>query len=153
MNEKMRVNLAEILPIIEEQLALGKVVRFSPNGISMLPMLKGGRDSVTLRKAPPSLKKYDLPLYRREDGKFILHRVVKVEKDGTYTMCGDNQKYIEKGIKHTQIIGLVTAFERKNKEYTCSYPLYKIYCFIRVKERRIAWTIEKSKNYLKRILK
>ena len=35
---------------------------------------------------------------KRKDGKYILHRVVKVCKDGTYTMRGDNQIYNEKGI-------------------------------------------------------
>ena len=153
MNEKMRVNLAEIFPIIEEQLSAGKEVRFSPNGISMLPMLRSGRDSVTLKKAPPTLKKYDLPLYKRDDGKFVLHRVVKLEKGGTYTMCGDNQIYREKGIKHTQIVGVVTSFERKGKEYSCTFPLYRIYCFIRVRERYAVWFVSKVKSRMARIFK
>ena len=46
MNEKMRVDMAEILPIVEEQLQAGKEVCFSPNGISMLPFIEPGKDSV-----------------------------------------------------------------------------------------------------------
>ena len=137
MNEKMRVNLSELLPVIEEQLSLGKEVCFSPNGISMLPMLRAGRDSVFLKSPPPKLKKYDLPLYRRRDGKFVLHRVVKVQKNGCYTMCGDNQYSYEPDISHEQIIGIVSVFVRKNKRISCNNATYRLYCMIRVRERRL----------------
>ena len=146
MNEKMRVNLAELLPIIEEQLAAGKEVCFSPNGISMLPMLVPGRDSVTLRAAPDKLKKYDLPLYRRENGKFVMHRVIKVKKDGTYVMCGDNQYGREPGIKHSQIIGTVVSFERRGRVISCKNPIYRLYCFIRVRERYLTGILVKMKR-------
>lgn len=137
MNEKMRVSLSELLPIIEEQLNAGKDVCFTPNGISMQPMLYQGRDSVILSPAPSALKKYDLPLYRRSDGQFVLHRIVKVNKDGSYTLCGDNQYAREKGINHSQVIGLVTAFIRKGKRVSCKNPLYRLYCIFRVKDRHI----------------
>lgn len=135
MNEKMRVNLEELLPIIEEQLNEGKEICFSPNGTSMLPLLRPGRDSVTLITAPPSLKKYDLPLYRRKNGQFVLHRVIKSEKDHTYTMCGDNQYAREHGIKHSQIVGIVTSICRNDKTISCNSPLLRIYAFIRIRER------------------
>ena len=137
MNEKMRVNLAELLPIIEEQLNAGKEVCFSPNGISMLPLLHPGRDSVVLQSPPPALKKYDLPLYRRETGQFVLHRVVKIAKNGTYTMCGDNQYAREHGIKNNQIIGIVTSIYRDGKAISCRNPIYRLYCSVRVKERYV----------------
>lgn len=135
MNEKMRVNLSELLPIIEEQLNAGKEVCFSPNGTSMLPMLHPGRDSVFLKSPPSDLKKYDLPLYRRADGQFVLHRIVKVKKNGTYIMCGDNQFVREYGIKNNQIIGIVTGFVRNGKHTSCRNPIYRFYCSIRVKDR------------------
>ena len=135
MNDKMRVNLAELLPIIEEQLAQGKEVCFSPNGISMLPMLVPERDSVVLKAAPSVLKKYDLPLYRRENGQFVLHRVVRVLKNNTYVMCGDNQFSRERGIKNSQIIGVVTRFVRDGQEISCKNIRYRIYCILRVKSR------------------
>lgn len=135
MNEKMRVSLSELLPIIEEQLNAGKNVCFTPNGISMQPMLYQGRDSVILSPTPAVLKKYDLPLYRRDDGQFVLHRIVKVNKDGTYTLCGDNQYIRENGISHSQVIGLVTAFTRKDKRISCKNPIYRLYCFFRVQNR------------------
>ena len=146
MNDKMRVNLAELLPIIEEQLASGKEVCFSPNGVSMLPMLVPERDSVFLKAAPDALKKYDLPLYRRENGQFVLHRVVRVLKNGTYVMCGDNQFSREDGVKNSQIIGVVTRFVRDGREISCKNLRYRIYCILRVKSRFAAGLFIRAKR-------
>lgn len=137
MNEKMRVSLSELLPIIEEQLSQGKEVCFSPKGTSMLPLLVPERDSVILKSPPEKLKKYDLPLYRRENGQFVLHRVVKIAKDGSYIMCGDAQFSRESGIKQSQIVGIVTAFYIDGKLVKSGNILYKLYCICRVKERQI----------------
>ena len=92
-NEKkyiVKVHMDDLVPIIKEHLAQGQSVTFSPKGISMLPMLRQGKDTVTLSPIVGKLKKYDLPLYQRQDGKYVLHRIVKV-KDGFFTMAGDNQ--------------------------------------------------------------
>ena len=90
------LHLAEILPIMQERLAAGESVQFTPRGTSMRPMLEGGRDQVILSPLPKEIKKYDLPLYRRPDGQFVLHRVVKTGE--TYTCIGDNQYALEPGV-------------------------------------------------------
>ena len=38
----------------------------------MLPLLVQGRDTVVLTAATEPLEKYDIPLYRRKDGSFVL---------------------------------------------------------------------------------
>ena len=88
--EKKKVRLSEMLPAMEETLSAGGTVKLPITGTSMLPLLVAGRDNVVLKKADLPLRRFDLPLYRRKGGAFDLHRVVAVEKDGTYTMCGDN---------------------------------------------------------------
>lgn len=115
-----------LMPLLTEQLADGKHVRFSPNGMSMLPMLRQETDSVVLSPVPNKLKKYDLPLYRRDNGKYILHRIV--EAGDTYTCVGDNQFTLEKGIRHDQMIGIVTAFERGCVKHSTDEWQYKLYC-------------------------
>ena len=60
--------LDDLMPLIRERLDAGQRVKFSPRGVSMLPMLRQGIDTVTLSPLPEKLKKYDLPLYRRTDG-------------------------------------------------------------------------------------
>ena len=125
--EKKRVNLAEMLPIIEETLAAGGTVKLPITGTSMLPLLYCGRDTVTLTAVTSPLKKYDLPLYRRKDGAFVLHRVVKVQADGTYTMCGDNQWVKEPNIHDEQLVGVVCEITRNGKTVSVQKKTYKLY--------------------------
>ena len=123
-----QVMLEELMPLLREQLALGKTVKFSPRGISMLPMLRQGIDSVVLSPVPERLRKYDLPLYRRDDGKYILHRIVAAGE--TYTCAGDNQFELEHGVRHDQMIAVVTAFTRGDKLHSTQEVPYKVYCRI-----------------------
>lgn len=120
------LRLEQLLPLIQEQLDKGKSVKFMPRGVSMLPMLRQGIDSVVLSPIPEKLKKYDLPLYRRKSGQFVLHRIVKA--GDTYTCIGDNQFVYEPGIEDGQLIGLVTAFYRGKKEIKTCALSYQIYC-------------------------
>lgn len=121
-----KVSLEELMPLIRESLAQGKNVRFSPKGVSMLPMLRQGKDTVVLSPLPERLKKYDLPLYQRKDGQYVLHRVVKAGEK--YACMGDNQFFQEPGLDHGQMIALVTAFTRNGREHTVNEIGYRIYC-------------------------
>ena len=111
-----KFQLNDLLPFIEEAFNMGKDFQIPITGTSMLPLLVQGRDFVKIVKCERKLKKGDIPLYRRDDGHFVLHRVVKIEKDGTYTMCGDNQIILEKGITDKNIIGLVKTLIIDGKE-------------------------------------
>ena len=127
--------LADAIDVIEEILAGGGEFRMYPKGTSMLPLIVQGRDSVVLlRNADIPAKKHDIAFYRRDNGQFVLHRVVKIEKDGTYTMCGDNQTTLEFGIKREQIIGYVAWLykgEKKRSMRSLSYKMYVLfYCCI-----------------------
>ena len=118
--------LEDLMPLIREQLAAGKTVRFSPRGTSMLPMLRQGKDQVVLSPLPEKLKKYDLPLYQRKNGQFVLHRIVLVGE--TYTCVGDNQFQLEPGIRRDQVIAVVTAFTRNGREIPVTNFGYRCYC-------------------------
>ena len=139
------------MPLIRETLAAGKTVRFSPRGISMLPMLRQGIDSVVLSPLPGKLKKYDLPLYQRDDGHFVLHRIVKV--GDTYTCIGDNQFEYEHGLRQDQMIALVTAFTRGKREIPVTNPGYRIYCRIWHWSRPLRHFWRRGKGWLRRHLR
>ena len=118
--------LEQLLPLIKEQLEAGKSVRFKPWGISMLPMLRQGIDSVVLSPVPAKLRKYDLPLYLRDDGHYVLHRIVKVGI--CYSCIGDNQFTLENGLRRDQMIAVVTAFYRRNRKVSVKDLRYWFYC-------------------------
>lgn len=144
------VTMAELLPLFEEALSAGKTVRFAPRGVSMKPMLRQGKDSVILSPVPERLYKYDLPLYRREDGKFILHRIIAVE-DGHYVCCGDNQTEPESPVYHRQVIGLVTAFTRGERLISTAAPGYRLYCRLWCGARPLLKLYKRSRAFLARI--
>lgn len=121
---KHYVDIAEMYPIIREVLDEGGTFILTPNGNSMYPTIRNGLDKVTLVKAPEKLQKYDLPFYIRKNGQFVLHRVVSVEEDGTYTCCGDHQWVLEKGLKQEQFFGIVTEIVRNGKRITTDNPAY-----------------------------
>lgn len=118
--------LEQLMPIIREKLAAGKNVRLSPRGVSMLPMIRQGIDSVVLSPLPEKLEKYDLPLYQRDNGQYVLHRIVEVGE--TYTCIGDNQFDFEPGLRQDQMIAIVTVFTRGEREISVKSLSYRIYC-------------------------
>lgn len=150
MNKRV-VSLEDMLPLMQERLAEGYSVTFSPRGVSMLPMLREGLDTVTLSPLPKRLKKYDLPLYRRENGQYVLHRIVKAGQ--TYTCMGDNQFQAENGVRQEQMIALVTAFARGQKEYSADAFGYRLYCRFWHYSRFPRRILRGVKRRLKRMLK
>ncbi len=107
MSESIKkVSLAELEPTIREKLNSGGTVQIPITGTSMLPLLVQGRDSVILSPAN-EIKINDIIFYKRDDGHFVLHRVIGKDDKG-YILCGDNQWVKEYGITDQHIIGVVT---------------------------------------------
>ena len=144
------VTLSDVYDVMMEMLNSGGTVNFNPRGTSMLPTLHNDGDRVVLKKFK-TLKKYDLPLYLRDDGQFVLHRVHKVNSDGTYNMCGDNQCHLEKGVRPDQIIGTVVSIQRGNKVIKTTNPLYKLYVVLWVKSRVVRRIVVGGFRKIKRI--
>jgi len=150
LSEK-QYRLEDLLPLIQEGLENGKTVRFSPRGISMLPMLRQGIDTVVLSPVPETLRKYDLPLYRRSSGQFVLHRIIKAGE--TYTCMGDNQFVPEPGLCHGQMVALVTAFTRGQKRIPVTDPSYRLYCRFWHYSRPLRHFWRRGMGWLRRHLK
>lgn len=146
------VQLSELMPLFREQLAAGHTVRFGPRGTSMLPMLRQGMDQVVLSPLPDTLRKYDLPLYQRDNGQYVLHRIVKVETDG-YICMGDNQVQPEAGVRRDQMIAVVSEFYRDGKRHRVTEPGYRFYCRVWYAARHLRRLIRKMKGQLRRLLK
>ena len=122
----------------------------------MLPMLRDRKDAVYLRQPNGKIKKYDVALFQRCSGAYVLHRVVGVAPDGAFTFCGDNQFVLEHGIGQDQVLAVVDSFERGNITINCRRSiLYYLYSRIwptsrpwrriwRAVERRMKKCVKKS---------
>ncbi|MBE6538640.1 MAG: hypothetical protein E7671_04155 [Ruminococcaceae bacterium] len=133
MNELMK--LEDALPLMEAAFEAGAPFSFFQRGTSMLPMLREGIDSVRL--VSPSVRKPlkgEVALYRRKSGAFVLHRVIKVEKNGDLVTCGDNQVILEKGVLRDSVIAVLDGFYRAGEWVSADDKDYKMY----VKRRMIS---------------
>ena len=127
---------------IEEVLKEDGVFVSTTAGMSMYPMLRNRRDTIIVKPYEGRLKKYDIPLYKR-NGTYILHRIVKVLPD-SYVICGDNCEQREYDISDKQILGVLKGFYREDKEVDMQGWKYRLYarfwCFtfpIRIGYRKI----------------
>ena len=111
-----KVNMESLLPFIEEAFNRGLDFQIPITGTSMNPLLYQKRDFVKIVKPTLPLKIGDIPLYRRNNGAFVLHRVVDIKKNGEYVMCGDNQFLLEHGITDSNIIGVAKTLIIDGKE-------------------------------------
>ena len=104
----------ELIPSLLELLEETDNIPLVISGSSMSPFLVHHRDTVYLSKVRQPLKRGDMILYRRTNGKYILHRIYRTEPN-TYTLVGDAQTVLEQGITSNQVLALVTAVQRKGQ--------------------------------------
>ncbi len=152
-NNSEGLRLADLFPLIEEKLKNGGEVSFKPHGISMLPLIRQGKDSVTLEQLKREAKKFDVIFYRRPDGQFVLHRIIGHDKNG-FILCGDNQFVKEYEVQKSQIIGIMTSVCREGGRISCESAGYKVYCrslFLRRVYLRIKNLFRRVKSKLKRM--
>lgn len=115
----------------EEELKEKGVLVYTNVGTSMRPLIRQGKDVMiisSLDKLGRNLKKMDVPLYKRESGQYVLHRIIKVTKDG-YVIRGDNTYSNEYGVTDHQIIGVLTGVIRNGKEISVNSFGYKVYSY------------------------
>ncbi len=107
-------SLDEYIPLIREVIGSGGEFRLYPHGTSMLPLLRQGVDSVAL-VACQEMSRGDILLYQRANGQYVLHRLMRIHRDGSLLFSGDNHMTVEKGIAPNDIIATVTAVYRGEK--------------------------------------
>lgn len=146
---KKGYRLEDLIPVISEALASGGTFEINFNGTSMLPLLVEKRDTVVLKALEGNVKKYDIPLYRRENGAYVLHRAVKAG-DGFFCACGDNQWVVEQDLKNEQVIGIVCEIIRDGRRVSVNSFGYKLYCRLWEALRPVRKYIVKIRGKLKK---
>lgn len=138
------VTLEELSPLLIERLQQGGDVIFTVTGNSMWPLLRHRRDQVSIvRPQPLRLRKYDIPLFVRPNGRYILHRVVGMNKDG-YVVVGDGQSTLERGLTPEQVLGIVQGFWRNGSYIPCTAATYRLYCHLWVWAYPLRWVCQQA---------
>ncbi len=120
--------MEQLYELMLPQLEGGGSVRLTVSGSSMHPMLRHRLDTVVL-KACDAVARGDLIFYRREDGRFVLHRIVRVKMAEEFVCSGDNQ-YEPERVMRQQVIAKMTEFTRAGKVYRADHAGYRLYVAI-----------------------
>ena len=137
----------------EEYLEKHGEMTYSNVGVSMMPLLKQGRDLFTVKKkGKKRCKKYDVVLYRRPPNNYVLHRIIEVRKND-YVILGDNCINKEYGITDDDILGVMTRYVHKGKEHTVNETGYRLYSHIWCDLAVIRIFFMRVKLKLKRLIK
>lgn len=97
----------------------------TPKGTSMFPLLNSKCNIIVVKPQLP-LKKYDVALYKRKSGEYVLHRVLGKNEQG-YIFCGDNQWKLEYGIKDSQIVATLREWYKNNRKHGIEDLRYQRY--------------------------
>ena len=101
--------LEEAASLMEE----GREVNFTPLGNSMLPFIKGGKDSVRLQKKA-SVEVGDIVLVRLPGPRYVLHRVIGVDGD-ELTLMGDGNIAGTEACTKGDVLGTVVAIVKGSR--------------------------------------
>jgi len=114
---------------LEEALNKDGYLVYTNVGTSMLPLIREGKDLVYIKKTTESLKFFEVVLFKRPyiqgRGKYVLHRILKVNKNHTYFIMGDNDLKGEI-VKEENILGILVSIKRGDKEIECNELSYKL---------------------------
>ena len=152
--EYMAVSAGELTDLAAEIVASGGQMEVRTRGYSMQPMLTFDRSRVRL--APPGdLHRGDVALYRYPDGKCVIHRIVRVRRDGTLDCRGDYNLRTERGVRPDWVLAVVTDFSRSGTWRSRNDGWYRLYWNIWLllwPARRIAAPLwRRAKGVLQRI--
>ncbi len=128
---------------IEKYFETNELLTYRNVGVSMLPLLKEGRDVFTVRKkGSERCQKNDVVLYRRSQSTYVLHRVIKV-RENDYVIMGDNCTTTETGVTDDDIIAVMVSFIHKGKNYNVTDLRYRIYSAL-ISKRYIFISLKKK---------
>ena len=108
----------------------GRLV-YTNRGVSMMPLLRENRDLMVIeRKGPERCRRLDVVLFKRPGavgrGAYVLHRILRVNPDGTYWIIGDNCVQGET-VQEEQILGILTAVVRDGETIPVTDLRYRLY--------------------------
>ena len=82
------VDIDAYMPVLRELLAQGQSVSLTVTGESMSPFLRHGRDQIRLAAVTAPPQRGDMVFFRRRNGQYIMHRVLRRMPDGSLQPLG-----------------------------------------------------------------
>lgn len=99
---------------------------YTNEGNSMMPLLRQHRDIMVIKGITEPLRKNDAVLFKRPNGGYVLHRIIKVCGPGRYRIAGDNRSFSEI-VPEEWIIGILSEVIRDGRHIPVESKKYKVY--------------------------
>lgn len=109
------IDIYTYMPVLQDLLSQGKEVSLTITGSSMSPFLVHQRDQILITPPDGRWRKGDMAFFVRANGQYVMHRICRVDKDGSCFFVGDAQQQVEGPITPSQIFGKITSVKRKGK--------------------------------------
>jgi signal peptidase len=122
----MIVPNAELIPLLTEAvLCRGARARLTVTGSSMWPLVRHGDVVEISAVGDRPVAVDDLLLARRDNGSYVLHRVVRVS-DGSIYLLGDAQTLREGPLRREQCIAVVVAAWHGDHPLPLTNPVFRL---------------------------
>lgn len=121
-----KIDTFEYISVLRELVENGHEVSVKISGRSMYPFLRNERDIAFFKAPDRELRVGDIVFYQRANGKYILHRIFRIDDSGLY-MLGDGQQRIEGPIAPEQVFAVVTHIDRDGKDIRPGDALWDFY--------------------------
>lgn len=108
----------EMLPEVAKMLSEGNCVKLKAKGNSMLPFIVGGRDEVMIEKRE-EYNKGDIVLAEVAPQRFVLHRIIRMEREGMVLM-GDGNLWGTEQCRKESVYGRVTGIVYQGQIRDCN---------------------------------
>ena len=122
----MKLNISDFEDIMLEAFKNDLEFVLPLHGTSMNPFFHTG-DQVVLKKSE-AYKKLDCVLYKRENGQYVFHRILKIKK-GIYYIAGDNQTTLEE-VNDNQILAKMIGYIIDGKHNKKDNKKFKLFSFL-----------------------
>ena len=128
----------------------GKLI-YTNKGVSMMPLLRADRDVMVIEACRASeVRKYDAVLFVRP-GKtknaYVLHRVLRLNPDGTFWIVGDNCCGGE-NVRGEQIIGRLKTVLRDGRSTEMTDWRYRCYVYLWCAPYPLRFVILRMKSFV-----
>lgn len=129
---------------LEAEVRSGRPVVSLTVGDSMKPLLYDHSTRVVICRADRPLRPGELPLYRRPNGQFIMHRIIRTDNDHYYTR-GDNRCGLET-VPRAWVLGVVTEIYRGERHFSVHHPAYRGYVAVWNALYPLRWIVYKCRG-------
>ena len=142
----------------EEVLAQNGKLAYTNVGISMMPLIREGRDVMMIEaRETAAIRRYDAVLFRRPGvtgrGAYVLHRILKILPDGKYWIVGDNCTSGEV-VDPANVLGVLTQVSRDGRKTIRVTDLsYRAYVLFWCKPYHLRFFLMRGMRFAKRVVR